>query len=465
MDVVAATPYTTITSGQYPSMMGVGATPEGSETNPVLYELLFDSAWGVLNSGQQLRGEWQAMFWNARYGSQITSFDTEVLSLANPMLSARGAYNYIPPCCSHFVSFENRPFVTYDSFMNNPLVTNTAYNPDTVTGALYQLLKPLAQMSQQDWDEAASLPGLKTYRYDLVDYLRQVIGNIVTDAHFGGLANYLSAQFPQGANNSVAQVDSVMQDLQTRFVAAMQDVDDLVGCDDNYMLGRWLQEAKNISPPGEEQLFLTNAIRQLSLWGLIGGQVHDYASKQWNGLISAFYIPRWKLFFSYLGGVIIDSNGQWNMPAEDEWDYLSTIEIEEPITATLQRQTFPVQPTTDIKGAYALITGLADKYLPDWRGDNSWQDEYTIYTNVSIGWSSSQLYQSWSSTAVMQHSVCKMLPECVGFAPDAYGNGGYIYAFTTPQLGSGTSTIYLKKAALAAKKTAPAGTNRKSRRR
>lgn len=451
MEVVATTPYKTITSGLYPSMVGVGATPEGSETNPVLYELLFDSAWGVLSTGQQLRYEWQPMFWNARYGSHITAFDPQVLYLANPMITPRGAYAYIPPCCSHFVSFENRPFVTYDSFQSSPLTTNTAYNPDTVTSALYLLLKPLAKMTQQDWDDASALPGIRTYRYDLVDYLRQVIGNIVTDAHFGGLSRYLDAQFPPGSNASAAQVNAKVAQLQAGFVEAMQDVDDLVGCDDNYMFGRWLQEAKNISPSGEESLFLTNAIRQVSLWGLIGGSIHDYAAKQWSGLISSFYIPRWQLFFSYIAETINENNGQWWMPAEDEWDALSTQEIEEPITTTLQHKDFPVTPTTDMKSAYGLITGLADKYLPDWRGDESWQDEYIVYTNVTAQ-GMGQLYQSWTSLAVMQHSVCKLLPECVGFMPTTTGYGGIIYAFTTPQLVPGINTVYIKKSKAQKKK-------------
>jgi alpha-N-acetylglucosaminidase len=31
------------------------------------------------------------------------------------------------------------------------------------------------------------------------------------------------------------------------------------------------------------------------------GNIHDYASKQWGGLVSSYYIPRWKLFLTELG--------------------------------------------------------------------------------------------------------------------------------------------------------------------
>jgi alpha-N-acetylglucosaminidase len=31
------------------------------------------------------------------------------------------------------------------------------------------------------------------------------------------------------------------------------------------------------------------------------GNIHDYASKQWGGLVASYYAPRWKLFLGELG--------------------------------------------------------------------------------------------------------------------------------------------------------------------
>ena len=39
--------------------------------------------------------------------------------------------------------------------------------------------------------------------------------------------------------------------------------------------------------------------RQITLWGP-SEQINDYASKQWAGLISSYYVPRWRIFVDYL---------------------------------------------------------------------------------------------------------------------------------------------------------------------
>jgi alpha-N-acetylglucosaminidase len=41
------------------------------------------------------------------------------------------------------------------------------------------------------------------------------------------------------------------------------------------------------------------ARNQVTLWGP-SGQISDYASKSWAGLISSYYIPRWQMFVDYL---------------------------------------------------------------------------------------------------------------------------------------------------------------------
>ena len=38
-----------------------------------------------------------------------------------------------------------------------------------------------------------------------------------------------------------------------------------------------------------------NARNQITLWGP-DGEISDYASKQWGGLISSYYVPRWQMF-------------------------------------------------------------------------------------------------------------------------------------------------------------------------
>jgi hypothetical protein len=48
-------------------------------------------------------------------------------------------------------------------------------------------------------------------------------------------------------------------------------------------------------------------IYQLTLWGP-NGEILDYASKQWSGMVADYYYPRWKLFFDTLEACLENGN-------------------------------------------------------------------------------------------------------------------------------------------------------------
>jgi hypothetical protein len=50
---------------------------------------------------------------------------------------------------------------------------------------------------------------------------------------------------------------------------------------------------------------------QLTLWGP-NGEILDYASKQWSGMVADYYYPRWKLFFDTLEACL--ENGKQHPP-------------------------------------------------------------------------------------------------------------------------------------------------------
>lgn len=47
-----------------------------------------------------------------------------------------------------------------------------------------------------------------------------------------------------------------------------------------------------------------NARNQITLWGP-RGEISDYGSKQWGGLIGSYYLPRWQMFVDY----VLKNNG------------------------------------------------------------------------------------------------------------------------------------------------------------
>ena len=79
--------------------------------------------------------------------------------------------------------------------------------------------------------------------------------------------------------------------------------DELLSTRSEFMLGKWLQMAKKVGTnKSEKTLYERNARMQITTWGnriaSEAGKLHDYAHKEWNGILKDLYYERWKLFFT-----------------------------------------------------------------------------------------------------------------------------------------------------------------------
>jgi alpha-N-acetylglucosaminidase len=55
----------------------------------------------------------------------------------------------------------------------------------------------------------------------------------------------------------------------------------------------------------EKKINLNNAMMQITYWGeniRTEDNLHEYAYKEWSGMMSSFYLPRWEIYFNYLRG-------------------------------------------------------------------------------------------------------------------------------------------------------------------
>ena len=93
---------------------------------------------------------------------------------------------------------------------------------------------------------------------------------------------------------------------EARVIGLLQDMDDLVGTREEFLLGRWLDDAKRWgTTDAERRLYEWNARNIITLWGTkcTEGQNDDlnlYAYKEWQGMFSRYYLPRWEEFFRRL---------------------------------------------------------------------------------------------------------------------------------------------------------------------
>lgn len=81
----------------------------------------------------------------------------------------------------------------------------------------------------------------------------------------------------------------------------LDDLDALLFTNENYLFSTWIADAKQWAHGNASYAaFLEYQARnQLTLWGPTG-EINDYASKEWAGLVGEYYATRWSLFVSML---------------------------------------------------------------------------------------------------------------------------------------------------------------------
>jgi alpha-N-acetylglucosaminidase len=86
-----------------------------------------------------------------------------------------------------------------------------------------------------------------------------------------------------------------------KIIQLLTDLDSLLLTNKNFRLSTWIDAARAWAHGNTSQASMLeyNARNQITLWGP-NGEITDYASKQWGGLVSSYYVPRWRLFVEYL---------------------------------------------------------------------------------------------------------------------------------------------------------------------
>jgi alpha-N-acetylglucosaminidase len=181
------------------------------------------------------------------------------------------------------------------------------------------------------------------FRFDLVDLTRQV------------LANYASP-LQQKFVRAYQQNDTIaFKQFSNQFIALMDDMDKLLATRKDFLLGPWIVDARQWGITTEEKtLYERNAKNLLTLWGDKDCPLHEYACRQWSGLITDFYKPRWELFFT---GVLkaMRSGHEFNLDDftklinQWEWEWVN------------KRKDYPITTKGD---AIAIIKDLYNKYRP-----------------------------------------------------------------------------------------------------
>ena len=248
------------------NMTGIGSTQEGNDVNPVVFDLLFEMGW---HSGKVDIKEWTRQYVIRRYGKDVPAAQQawqilldELYSCDNNRHGPQGSYLAMSPTLDKNGSGFVRAEIFYD------------------TQKVQQAFKLLLSASNE-------LRAQQTYRFDLVDLGRQVMSDLSQELH-ADLRNAYAGR-DKDAFASAAK----------RYLEAIKDTDKLLSTNEMFLASRWLQDADNkADSQAEAKLYQWNARDLITLWGGQHSTLHDYAQRQYGGMMGDFNYTRWEMFFA-----------------------------------------------------------------------------------------------------------------------------------------------------------------------
>ncbi|MGL4851812.1 MAG: alpha-N-acetylglucosaminidase [Phocaeicola sp.] len=262
-------------SKQGQTLVGVGATPEGIENNPVMYELLFELPWRTQKFTKE---EWLETWISARYGASSPQLAEVWRVLSNTV--------YMPPYLA-----------TQEGTTESVLCAKPSLKVDRVsswaTAQLYYEPKELEKALGWMVEVADKYQTSENFRYDLVDLSRQIIANRGNQT-----LPLLQVAFEKG--------DFIQFEKHaTDFLHLILLQDRITSAHSSFMVGTWLESAQKMAANSSEIPYYRNAAaRLITTWGnryaANEGGLRDYSHREWSGLLRDVYYERWTYFFDYI---------------------------------------------------------------------------------------------------------------------------------------------------------------------
>lgn len=305
-----------MTSPQRGKLSGLGLIFEGRDYNPIVQDFITDMTWR--RDVPDLEA-WCRDFVRRRYGRTTPDIEAAWQLLQKTAYQQAGRAD---PVLLMRPSNASHPWGS----------GHTGYDQ-----------AELAQAAEKLLAAADTLASLDTYRFDVVNVTRQVLGN-------------LASHFHEELRLGIQRADFAMLDAAGRDLLGLaSDLDDLLATRPELLLGRWLEDAKRWADTADERrLYEWNARNLITLWGPRDSILNEYASRQWSGMFSSFYRPRWEKF---IGAQRISLETKKPFPAaqfdadlrlwEEQWGH--------------RTDPFPAEPRGD---SVATARRLLAKYRP-----------------------------------------------------------------------------------------------------
>lgn len=262
---------------------GIGATLEGFDCNPYLYEYVLEKAWTT--GAEKDLDSWIEALADQRAGTVDENARAAWKILADSVYIAGTT-----PGQANKVA--QRPNIgrakTY--YSNN----RRNYSNATLKHAVELLLKA-------NGNGAA-------YEFDLANFTRQLLANYFDD-------------IKEKYDKAYADKDrEAMKAISSEMLEIIDDIDNVIGTQTYFLTGKWIEDARSWGDtPEEKTYFEKNARNLITTWSDGNMLLNDYACRQWNGLTGTMYKVRWEKFFNAVDKCL-DEGAEWDDARYDEFN-------------------------------------------------------------------------------------------------------------------------------------------------
>lgn len=257
--------------GEYGNLLqGVGIIPEGINNNPVAYDLVLELAW---HNDKMKVNEWIKKYASYRYGTDNETVQKAWQLLLETVYSSPRVYQEGP---SESI-FCARPAINIKS-VSTWGTRKRNYDKSRFEEAVRLFVSASGEIQQRE-----------TYNADKIDFVRQFLANRADTVY-----SIMMEAISRNDFNAFKKASGEFQ-----YMILQQD--SLLNSNKHFRLNTWLNQAMNFGKSNiDKSIALKNAKIQITYWGPDYNpetSLHDYAHKEWGGLLSSLYLERWKMFF------------------------------------------------------------------------------------------------------------------------------------------------------------------------
>jgi alpha-N-acetylglucosaminidase len=306
-------------------LVGLALTPEGHCNSPVVYDLMPEFIWR--KEAVEIK-PWLTDYTTRRYGAASAKANEAWDGILNTVGDIRYSGVRETPANSILMArpLRGERARTYGN-------TRPTHNKARLAKAWLALGAAAPECGASDG-----------YRYDLADITRQVLGDLARPVF-------------ERANQAYSSKNAAdFEKYSKQFLKIIADSDEIAATRPEFLLGTWIKDARSWgATPAAKDLHEYQARLLITSWNAVpGGDLNDYACRQWAGLLKDYYRVRWELYYTALGDAL-----RANKPF-DQKEFLTKLANFEKSWVEA-RNPYPDEPIGD---TIAVARRIAKDYAP-----------------------------------------------------------------------------------------------------